>query len=123
MMQIHVQINISLTIQLGHFINLFYVVFFFILSDIFSLLSLAFSLPLSPCVCVCVCVCGRHGLRDSDAFLRRPLFHSDLWICFTVQNWLLDFGRLLVIVRIASWLSFISVPYWSCSVIPTACSN
>lgn len=31
-----------------------------------------------------------------------PGFHLDLWLCFTVQNWLLDVGRPVATVRFNS---------------------
>uniref|UniRef100_A0A673M497 Ceroid-lipofuscinosis neuronal protein 6 homolog n=1 Tax=Sinocyclocheilus rhinocerous TaxID=307959 RepID=A0A673M497_9TELE len=27
-------------------------------------------------------------------------FHTDLWLCFTVQNWILDFGRPIAMVQV-----------------------
>ncbi|XP_029904264.1 ceroid-lipofuscinosis neuronal protein 6a [Myripristis murdjan] len=29
---------------------------------------------------------------------KRPGFHFDLWLCLTVQNWILDFGRPIVMI-------------------------
>lgn len=40
----------------------------------------------------------RHTSKDMD-YRRKAHFHMDLWCCFTIQNWLLDFGRPVVMVR------------------------
>ncbi|XP_064422015.1 ceroid-lipofuscinosis neuronal protein 6 homolog isoform X1 [Latimeria chalumnae] len=36
---------------------------------------------------------SRHGAADGDAPVKKSHFHLDLWFYFTVQNWVLDFGR------------------------------
>lgn len=41
---------------------------------------------------------SRHGSRDSESSSKKPQFHLDLWFYFTVQNWLLDFGRPIVMI-------------------------
>ncbi|XP_029524510.1 ceroid-lipofuscinosis neuronal protein 6 homolog [Oncorhynchus nerka] len=41
---------------------------------------------------------SRHGSRDMDSSLLKPKFHLDLWVSFTIQNWLLDFGRPIVMI-------------------------
>ncbi|XP_066557309.1 ceroid-lipofuscinosis neuronal protein 6 homolog isoform X1 [Amia ocellicauda] len=41
---------------------------------------------------------SRHASRESDSVLKRPQFHLDLWFYFTVQNWVLDFGRPIVMI-------------------------
>lgn len=41
---------------------------------------------------------NRHGSKDMDSSLLKPKFHLDLWVSFTIQNWLLDFGRPIVMV-------------------------
>lgn len=33
-----------------------------------------------------------------ESSLLMPKFHLDLWVSFTIQNWLLDFGRPIVMV-------------------------
>ncbi|KPP77794.1 ceroid-lipofuscinosis neuronal protein 6-like [Scleropages formosus] len=43
---------------------------------------------------------SRHGSRESDSLLKKPLFHLDLWFYFTLQNWVLDFGRPIVMVAL-----------------------
>ncbi|XP_056090919.1 ceroid-lipofuscinosis neuronal protein 6 homolog isoform X2 [Rhinichthys klamathensis goyatoka] len=40
----------------------------------------------------------RHGSRETDGCLRKAQFHMDLWCRFTLQNWLLDFGRPVVMI-------------------------
>uniref|UniRef100_A0A8C2JKY4 CLN6 transmembrane ER protein b n=1 Tax=Cyprinus carpio TaxID=7962 RepID=A0A8C2JKY4_CYPCA len=40
----------------------------------------------------------KHGSREMDSCLRKAQFHVDLWCYFTLQNWLLDFGRTLAMV-------------------------
>ncbi|XP_030630422.1 ceroid-lipofuscinosis neuronal protein 6 homolog isoform X1 [Chanos chanos] len=41
---------------------------------------------------------SRHGSKNVDSSLKKPQFHLDLWLCFTVQNWLLDLGRPIVMI-------------------------
>uniref|UniRef100_A0A8C2JLE3 CLN6 transmembrane ER protein b n=1 Tax=Cyprinus carpio TaxID=7962 RepID=A0A8C2JLE3_CYPCA len=38
------------------------------------------------------------GPREMDSCLRKAQFHVDLWCYFTLQNWLLDFGRTLAMI-------------------------
>ncbi|XP_051545969.1 ceroid-lipofuscinosis neuronal protein 6 [Myxocyprinus asiaticus] len=40
----------------------------------------------------------RQMWRETDSCLKNAQFHLDLWCCFTVQNWLLDFGRPVVMI-------------------------
>lgn len=42
------------------------------------------------------------GLKENVPHQKRQHFHFDLWFCLTLQNWVLDFGRPIVMV---SWLS------------------
>uniref|UniRef100_A0A671SSJ9 Uncharacterized protein n=1 Tax=Sinocyclocheilus anshuiensis TaxID=1608454 RepID=A0A671SSJ9_9TELE len=44
------------------------------------------------------CPLVRHGSRETDSCLRKAQFHMDLWCYFTLQNWLLDFGRPLAMI-------------------------
>lgn len=39
------------------------------------------------------------GLKENVLQQKRQLFHFDLWFCLTLQNWILDFGRPIVMVR------------------------
>ncbi|XP_063045145.1 ceroid-lipofuscinosis neuronal protein 6a [Engraulis encrasicolus] len=41
---------------------------------------------------------NRSGLEKNESDMRNPQFHCDLWICFTIQNWILDFGRPIVML-------------------------
>ncbi|EAW77816.1 CLN6 transmembrane ER protein [Homo sapiens] len=36
---------------------------------------------------------ARHGSVSADEAARTAPFHLDLWFYFTLQNWVLDFGR------------------------------
>lgn len=38
-------------------------------------------------------------LKENVPRRRGQPFHFDLWLCLTVQNWILDFGRPIVMVR------------------------
>ncbi|KAG8013001.1 Ceroid-lipofuscinosis neuronal protein 6 [Nibea albiflora] len=40
------------------------------------------------------------GSAEVEAVLSKPRFHLDLWLWFTVQNWILDVGRLVVMVTL-----------------------
>ncbi|XP_074693735.1 ceroid-lipofuscinosis neuronal protein 6 isoform X2 [Strix aluco] len=41
---------------------------------------------------------GRHGtVKNEDTFKTSP-FHFDLWFYFTLQNWVLDFGRPIAMI-------------------------
>lgn len=43
-------------------------------------------------------VISRHGaVKNEDTFKTSP-FHLDLWFYFTLQNWVLDFGRPIAMV-------------------------
>ncbi|KAJ8406425.1 hypothetical protein AAFF_G00299990 [Aldrovandia affinis] len=47
---------------------------------------------------------SRNGSREEDLLLKKPKFHLDLWFCFTLQNWVLDFGRPIVMISLPlSW--------------------
>ncbi|KAL7867771.1 hypothetical protein SRHO_G00091550 [Serrasalmus rhombeus] len=47
----------------------------------------------------------RQGSRDIDFSMKRPQFQFDLWCFFTIQNWVLDFGRPVVMVLVPlEWL-------------------
>lgn len=37
--------------------------------------------------------------RGNASSEKSPRFHLDLWLCLTLQNWVLDFGRPIVMVR------------------------
>lgn len=39
------------------------------------------------------------GLKEKVAQMKRQHFHCDLWFFLTLQNWILDFGRPIVMVR------------------------
>ncbi|MFT7814390.1 ceroid-lipofuscinosis neuronal protein 6 [Arapaima gigas] len=41
---------------------------------------------------------SRHGSREPESLLKKQRFHLDLWFYFTLQNWVLDFGRPIVMV-------------------------
>nr|XP_033775997.1 ceroid-lipofuscinosis neuronal protein 6 [Geotrypetes seraphini] len=41
---------------------------------------------------------SRPGPPSPGSLRRRRLFHRDLWLCFTLQNWLLDFGRPIAMI-------------------------
>ena len=44
---------------------------------------------------------SRHGaVKSEDTFKTSP-FHFDLWFYFTLQNWVLDFGRPIAMVSVA----------------------
>ncbi|XP_068427332.1 ceroid-lipofuscinosis neuronal protein 6a isoform X2 [Clinocottus analis] len=38
------------------------------------------------------------GFKENEPQQRRPHFHCDLWLCLTLQNWILDFGRPIVML-------------------------
>ncbi|KAJ8417180.1 hypothetical protein AAFF_G00284070 [Aldrovandia affinis] len=40
----------------------------------------------------------KHGGRETESSLKKPQFHLDLWFYFTMQNWVLDFGRPIVMI-------------------------
>lgn len=39
------------------------------------------------------------GSKEHVPQQKRQRFHLDLWFCLTLQNWVLDFGRPIVMVR------------------------
>ncbi|XP_068814618.1 ceroid-lipofuscinosis neuronal protein 6 isoform X1 [Struthio camelus] len=47
--------------------------------------------PSSPAV-------ARHGAVKSEDTFKTPQFHFDLWFYFTLQNWVLDFGRPIAMI-------------------------
>lgn len=41
---------------------------------------------------------NRSSLEKNETNMVRPQFHCDLWVYFTIQNWILDFGRPIVMI-------------------------
>ncbi|KAG5839572.1 hypothetical protein ANANG_G00206380 [Anguilla anguilla] len=41
---------------------------------------------------------SRQGSRDTESSPKKPQFHLDLWFYFTLQNWVLDFGRPIAMI-------------------------
>lgn len=41
---------------------------------------------------------SRHGPTGTEEAVRPAPFHLDLWFYFTMQNWVLDFGRPIAMV-------------------------
>ncbi|KAG2471150.1 CLN6 protein, partial [Polypterus senegalus] len=41
---------------------------------------------------------SRHSSFESESSSKKPQFHLDLWFYFTLQNWVLDFGRPIVMI-------------------------
>ncbi|EAW77812.1 ceroid-lipofuscinosis, neuronal 6, late infantile, variant, isoform CRA_b, partial [Homo sapiens] len=41
---------------------------------------------------------ARHGSVSADEAARTAPFHLDLWFYFTLQNWVLDFGRPIAMI-------------------------
>ncbi|NXX86216.1 CLN6 protein, partial [Urocolius indicus] len=41
---------------------------------------------------------GRHGAGKSEDTFKTSPFHLDLWFYFTLQNWVLDFGRPIAMI-------------------------
>ncbi|XP_067327482.1 ceroid-lipofuscinosis neuronal protein 6 [Anolis sagrei] len=41
---------------------------------------------------------SRHGAGAEDGPCKAPRFHFDLWFYFTLQNWVLDFGRPIAMI-------------------------
>ncbi|XP_030434723.1 ceroid-lipofuscinosis neuronal protein 6 isoform X2 [Gopherus evgoodei] len=41
---------------------------------------------------------GRHGSTKNEDAFKTSQFHFDLWFYFTLQNWVLDFGRPIVML-------------------------
>lgn len=54
----------------------------------------------------------RHGSVKAEETERTAPFHLDLWLYFTLQNWVLDFGRPIAMVSVR--LSPASVEGTSC---------
>ncbi|XP_070828738.1 ceroid-lipofuscinosis neuronal protein 6 homolog isoform X3 [Chaetodon trifascialis] len=55
-------------------------------------------------VCVSVFCSRSAGSAEMKEVLPKPRFHLDLWLCFTIQNWILDVGRpVLMLVVLADW--------------------
>uniref|UniRef100_A0A8B9JIF7 Uncharacterized protein n=1 Tax=Astyanax mexicanus TaxID=7994 RepID=A0A8B9JIF7_ASTMX len=52
-------------------------------------------------------LCCSHFSPGGTALDRLP-FHVDLWIYFTIQNWILDFGRPIVMKLKYTYISIIS---------------
>ncbi|XP_067296520.1 ceroid-lipofuscinosis neuronal protein 6a [Pseudorasbora parva] len=42
----------------------------------------------------------RAGTEKTLSAAAQSYFHTDLWLCFTVQNWILDFGRPIAMIVI-----------------------
>ena len=52
----------------------------------------------------------RHGaVKNEDTFKTSP-FHFDLWFYFTLQNWVLDFGRPIAMVSVAEAGTLLCLP-------------
>lgn len=39
------------------------------------------------------------GVKENVPQQKRQHFHFDLWFCLTLQNWILDFGRPIAMVK------------------------
>uniref|UniRef100_A0A671TP51 CLN6 transmembrane ER protein n=1 Tax=Sparus aurata TaxID=8175 RepID=A0A671TP51_SPAAU len=49
-------------------------------------------------------LCRSAGSVEMEEVLSKPRFHLDLWLAFTLQNWILDVGRPVVtLVLPADW--------------------
>ncbi|KAM7397237.1 hypothetical protein PAMP_020226 [Pampus punctatissimus] len=49
-------------------------------------------------------MCRSAGSAETEAVLSKPRFHLDLWLSFTVQNWVLDVGQpVVMLVLPADW--------------------
>lgn len=46
----------------------------------------------------------RHGAVKADEAAGTAPFHLDLWFYFTLQNWVLDFGRPIAMVSVKLWM-------------------
>uniref|UniRef100_A0A8D2M204 Uncharacterized protein n=1 Tax=Zonotrichia albicollis TaxID=44394 RepID=A0A8D2M204_ZONAL len=46
----------------------------------------------------CPSVPSRHGAGKAEDTFKTPPFHLDLWFYFTLQNWVLDFGRPIAMI-------------------------
>uniref|UniRef100_A0A8D2P5W0 CLN6 transmembrane ER protein n=1 Tax=Zosterops lateralis melanops TaxID=1220523 RepID=A0A8D2P5W0_ZOSLA len=46
----------------------------------------------------CPSVPSRHGVGKAEDTSRTSPFHLDLWFYFTLQNWVLDFGRPIAMI-------------------------
>lgn len=51
----------------------------------------------------------RHGSVKAEDKDRTAPFHLDLWFYFTLQNWVLDFGRPIAMVSV--WLGPVEWPH------------
>lgn len=45
----------------------------------------------------------RHSAVKADEAAGTAPFHLDLWFYFTLQNWVLDFGRPIAMVSVKLW--------------------
>ncbi|KAM3877417.1 ceroid-lipofuscinosis neuronal protein 6a [Diretmus argenteus] len=45
-----------------------------------------------------MCFDSKPAAKEKVPSSKRPQFHLDLWLCLTVQNWILDFGRPIVMI-------------------------
>lgn len=45
----------------------------------------------------------RHSSVKTDEATGTATFHLDLWFYFTLQNWVLDFGRPIAMVSVKLW--------------------
>lgn len=50
-----------------------------------------------------VCPFPRHSSVKADEAASTAPFHLDLWFYFTLQNWILDFGRPIAMVSVKLW--------------------
>ena len=46
----------------------------------------------------------RHGAVKADEAAGTAPFHLDLWFYYTLQNWVLDFGRPIAMVSVKLWM-------------------
>lgn len=53
----------------------------------------------------------RHSSVKADEAAGTAPFHLDLWFYFTLQNWVLDFGRPIAMVSMKLWME---PPDWQC---------
>ncbi|XP_062819149.1 ceroid-lipofuscinosis neuronal protein 6 isoform X2 [Anolis carolinensis] len=66
--------------------------------------SLDSEVPQYLCVLILQYFC-RHGAGGEDGPCKAPRFHFDLWFYFTLQNWVLDFGRPIAMIILNPLLS------------------
>ncbi|KAG7468275.1 hypothetical protein MATL_G00141290 [Megalops atlanticus] len=45
-------------------------------------------------------ITSQNDSSEKDSLLKTSSFHLDLWFCFTMQNWVLDFGRPIVMIAL-----------------------